>query len=287
MVGMSPDPTRAPRARPTPGDGPAPFADVLCALDGSRGSKEAVKQAIALAAPGAELLFIAVSQARGVGLTEVAALGESRAREALEEAARKARARGVSASVELRKSGATSEVLLSEAERHDLLVLGSRGVSRAGGIMLGSTATQAAHRTSGPLLLARPGPKECKFPDRILLATDGSPGSWAAARAASRIARTFSSAIEVVHVPRDTDPERRRALGEQMDAIREQSGVEPLLTDATGRVAEAIVDAARADRSTLVAIGHRGVRGIRALGSVSERVVHESPCSVLVVPPDD
>jgi nucleotide-binding universal stress UspA family protein len=284
---MSADPTRAPDTGTPPGHAPAPFADVLCALDGSRGSREAVKKAIALAAPGAELLFIAVSQASGTGLTEVAELGESRAQEALDDAAREAREAGVSASVELRKEGPTSDVLLSEAESHDLLVLGSSGVSRAGGIMLGSTATQAAHRTSVPLLVARAGPDESSFPERILLASDGSPGSWAAARATSRIARAFSSAVEVVHVPRDTDPERRRTLGEQVDAIREVSGVEPLLSDATGRVAEVIADAARADHSTLVAIGHRGVRGIRALGSVSERVVHEAPCSVLVVPPVD
>jgi nucleotide-binding universal stress UspA family protein len=284
---MSADPTRAPDAGTPPEKLGAPFANVLCAVDGSRGSREAVKQAIALAAPGAELSFIAVSQSRGTGLTAVAELGESRAEKALDDAAREAKEAGVSASVGLRKEGPTSDVLLSEAESHNLLVLGSSGVSRAGGIMLGSTATQAAHRTSVPLLVARSGPDECGFPKRILLASDGSPGSWAATRAASRIARAFSSAVKIVHVPSHTDPELRRTLGEQVEAIREVSGVEPLLTDATGGVAETIVDAVRADRSNLVAIGHRGVRGIRALGSVSERVVHESPCSVLVVPPDD
>ncbi|MGE5407272.1 MAG: universal stress protein [Syntrophothermus sp.] len=34
-------------------------------------------------------------------------------------------------------------------------------------------------------------------------------------------------------------------------------------------------------------IGRRGVSGIKALGSVSERVVHRAPCSVLVMPARD
>jgi nucleotide-binding universal stress UspA family protein len=33
----------------------------------------------------------------------------------------------------------------------------------------------------------------------------------------------------------------------------------------------------------LLVVGSRGLHGIRALGSVSERVAHEAPCSVLVV----
>lgn len=34
---------------------------------------------------------------------------------------------------------------------------------------------------------------------------------------------------------------------------------------------------------SLIVLGSRGLHGIRALGSVSERVAHRAPCSVLVV----
>ncbi|MEX2210983.1 MAG: universal stress protein [Gaiellaceae bacterium] len=37
------------------------------------------------------------------------------------------------------------------------------------------------------------------------------------------------------------------------------------------------------EESDLVVVGSRSLRGIRSLGSVSERVAHESLCSVLVV----
>jgi len=284
---MSAKPTGAADPEPQDAPGAAPFADLLCAVDGSRGSRVAVEQAIALTAPGARLRFVAVTQSRGAGLTEMAALGESRAAEALEAAAKQAKEAGVGATADLLKGGSTSDLLLAEVEHHDLLVLGSRGLSRAGGIMLGSTATQAAHRVSRPLLISRTHPEAAAFPQRILLASDGSPGSWAAARATSRVARAFSAAVELVYVPRDVDPERQRTIAEQAVAIREATGVDPEFADASGRVAEEIVEAAGSYRAALVAVGHRGVRGIRALGSVSERVAHNAPCSVLVVPPDD
>jgi nucleotide-binding universal stress UspA family protein len=43
------------------------------------------------------------------------------------------------------------------------------------------------------------------------------------------------------------------------------------------RLVEAAMDA------DLLVVGSRGLHGIKALGSVSERVAHEAKCSVLVV----
>jgi nucleotide-binding universal stress UspA family protein len=45
----------------------------------------------------------------------------------------------------------------------------------------------------------------------------------------------------------------------------------------------ALVEASEA--ADIVVVGSRGLRGIRALGSVSERVAHEAHCPVLVVRP--
>jgi nucleotide-binding universal stress UspA family protein len=273
-------------ARRVPGTS-APFADVLCAVNGSRGSAEAARQAIALARPDAALTFIAISYTAGTGLGETAALGAPRAQKALEQSVRLAERAGVSASTRLRKARSTDKTLLAEAARHELLVLGSRGGSRAGGILLGSTATRAAHEAPTALLVARKtDTKWREFPARILLASDGSSGSWAAARATARIARACGSLVEVLYVPNEVAPERRRTVSEQVVAIQELTGVEPTVADGLGHVAERILDAARGQESSLIAVGRRGLSGIKALGSVSERVVHRAPCSVLVVPPD-
>lgn len=89
----------------------------------------------------------------------------------------------------------------------------------------------------------------------------------------------------MIFVPDRTDARRRRAVSEQAIEIREALGAEPVVAELSGHVAKQIVDAARAANASLIAIGHRGRRGIGALGSVSERVVHQADCSVLVAPP--
>jgi nucleotide-binding universal stress UspA family protein len=170
-----------------------PFPTILCAVDGSRGSGQAVRQAISLARPGGAIRFMAVSYETGVGLAAMAGLVEERAQRALHRADRLAEKAGVSASVELRKGRSASDIVLREARGHDLMVVGSRGNSRAQGIVLGSVASKAAHLTAKPVLIARRSPDGDGFPTSLLLASDGAKGSWAAARATSRIAQARGS----------------------------------------------------------------------------------------------
>jgi nucleotide-binding universal stress UspA family protein len=56
---------------------------------------------------------------------------------------------------------------------------------------------------------------------------------------------------------------------------------DPLVEVVDGRPVDALVAAAAG--ADLLVVGSRGVHGLRALGSVSERVAHEAACSVLVV----
>jgi nucleotide-binding universal stress UspA family protein len=238
-----------------------------------------VRQAIALAAPGAALHFIAVYTS-----VRLPQHNKEELQESLEEAARLAREARISASSELLSGRHALDVLLPASEHHDLLVLGSHNRSRASGIMLGSTAGKAAHETQRPLLVARASPGPGNFPEGILFASDGSPGSWAPARAAAGIAAALNSRVEVVHVVDGTHPERHRVLEAQIAEIREVTGEEPGLTEPAGHPTREIIEAAKAKLSSLVVSGRRGLHGIRALGSVSERVVHRAPCSVLLIP---
>jgi len=54
----------------------------------------------------------------------------------------------------------------------------------------------------------------------------------------------------------------------------------------SGRAGPVIVSAATAGDASLVAMGSRRLEGLRAMGSVSRRVVHQARCSVLLVPPE-
>jgi len=229
-----------------------PFGDVLCAVEGGRGGAEAARQAAALSRRDALLRLAAVDGAESAAATR-------RRRNAIDR-------------------------LLAESAGGDLLAIDCHGGSRPAGTMLDGTATQVAHRATVPLLIARRSrDAEGDFPRAVLLASDGSPGSWAAARLAARIARARGSSLQVVYVP-DGHPERYRELFKQVSEIESLTGSMPAFLDAPGDPARRIAETARAEGSSLVVIGRRGRDGPRSLGSVSERVAQRAPCSVLIVP---
>jgi nucleotide-binding universal stress UspA family protein len=132
------------------------------------------------------------------------------------------------------------------------------------------------------VLVARRPRSEAPFPGRLLVATDGSEGSAAATRLAGAIARRHGSSVMQLHV---NGASSRHAMAVEAAELRRMTGAEPVPLTETGPAHERIVAAARSQRASLVVLGSRGLRGIRALGSVSERVVHEARCSVLIARP--
>jgi nucleotide-binding universal stress UspA family protein len=54
-----------------------------------------------------------------------------------------------------------------------------------------------------------------------------------------------------------------------------------------GRAAKVILKACDSEKAALVVLGSRRLSGLRALGSVSRRVVRDARCSVLLLPPSD
>jgi nucleotide-binding universal stress UspA family protein len=194
---------------------------------------------------------------------------------------------GVSATTEMREGRYAVDVLLPESKRHDLLVLGTHGNTRASGLMFGSTASESAHQTERPLLIAREPPATAEFPKSILVATDGSPGSWAPVRTAAALAAAFGAELSIVHVTDGKYAEVKLVVEAQSVEIGETTGEQPTLEQPVGSATQGIVDAAKEAGATLIVCGRRGLSGIKALGSVSERVVHQADCSVLLVPAAD
>ncbi len=261
-----------------------PFNSILCGVEGNPASTEAAKQAIALASGGGgDLQFTAVYTSFELGPD----YHRDTLEESLEEAARLAGEAGVSASYQMREARYAIDVLLPESKEHDLLVLGTHGNSRARGIVFGSTASEAAHGTERPLLIAREAPGSRPFPQNIVLASDGSEGSWAPARTAAGLAAAFEAEVEVLHVDDGKHPESGSILDEQIAEITDVAGREPLLKRRQeGNAIKEIVELANERGASLIVAGRRGLRGIKALGSVSERIVSGAECSVLLVPSD-
>ena len=258
-----------------------PFAAILCGVAGTGADREAVHQAAMLAGRGGTMEIVAVAAQPGAQATSRAALGPGAARKALRRAWDLARDRGVKARVRCVEGAPARARLLDEAVGHDLLVVGARGLGRAAGILLGSTATMALHRAPCPVLIARDGGADRAFPACILLADDGSESARAAARAAVAVAAATGARLFVA-APTVMTARERHLLDEHLAAAVDAGLPEPVVLDVQGPAPQAIAALAREVDASMIVLGSRCRRGIRAIGSVSERVAHIAPCSVLV-----
>jgi nucleotide-binding universal stress UspA family protein len=267
-----------------PATGPSPFSSVVCGVDASRSGHEAIAQAIALSGAETKLSFVCVRHDAGEGLVHASTIGSERAERTLREAVKLARDAGVEATAELVAGDEASRSLLERASLADELVVASHGGSRAAGILLESTESVAVHRATVPVLVARRPPEGAEFPDRVLVATDGSAAAERAVGLASDIARRHRSPLTIVTVGADDLPDSD-AVAAHASEIAAQRGLEPQVCLELGHPEECILEAAGRDQSSLIVLGSRGLTGVKALGSVSERVAHRARCSVLVVRP--
>lgn len=269
----------SPAAPPT-----APFASILCGVDGSRVAAEAARQAAILSAAGGRLKLLGVGWDTGEGLAARATIAPRRLARALEDARLEARELGVPATVETLESRDETGTLLTEAARHDLLVLGATASSRATGVLAGSTASAAVHGAPVPVMLARRPPSGVVFPSSILAAIDGTSATAGVAAVVASLARAHGARVTVIAPPGLLPPEHERIV-EAIEAIAEATGTQPVVLDEHSGAHKAIAAAAASVEAALVVMGSRGLHGIHALGSVSERVAHEAPSSVLVLRP--
>ena len=257
----------------------APFRSILCGVEGNPASTVAARASIALQTPETSLRFVAVDASFELRPEYTKECLEA----ALEEAKGLAEEAGVPVTADTPTGKYASRVLLAEAEKHDLLVIGTHNQSRVAGIVLGSTASETAHDTERPLLIAREPPKG-GFLDSILLAADGSEGSQAAAGAAAALASTYGGELEVLHVSGGRNSDSDRVIGAEVEEVERATGRKPELSILSGHPTEKIVETATDRGSSLIVCGRRGLSGIKPLGSVSERVAHQAETSVLLIP---
>jgi nucleotide-binding universal stress UspA family protein len=254
-----------------------PFPRILCAVDGTETSDAAIQQAIALADGDARIVFAAHWYGRGS--LERAAASDEQARDAAEQAVGRAREAGVQARAEYFHSPRLAEALLSATAWHDIVVTGAHPRSRATGIVLGQTATLLVHRSRIPVLVAR----ERTLGAGVVAATRALPADRAAVTAAAHVAARLGAELTIVHVTGRGDDKRRPELEAELANARALLGRSLDYVEFDGPAARSIVDLAEGDGAGLVVVGSEGKKGLPALASVSERVAHVAPCSVLVL----
>ncbi len=178
-------------------------------------------------------------------------------------------------------------LIVKEAEEKnvDMIIIGRRGRSGIMKMIMGSvTAKVIGHAPCKVLVVPRAARIEYR---NILVATDGSEHSLAAAAEAVGIAKRCGSSIIVTSV-RHTEAETTEA-GTHANAVAEMARKEnvPVSTETPlGRPHAAIVEMAGGRGVDLVVMGTHGKTDLRHLvmGSTTERVIGLATCAVLVVP---
>jgi nucleotide-binding universal stress UspA family protein len=249
------------------------FERILIGIDGSTQCFDACRQAARLAEPETAIEAATVSLFPPAA---AAALGVDDLAESLDRnagAALSAAERILGPHAELRRlHGLTVEALLEEAKRSraTLLAIGAPEHSRLEEIVLGGVAGELLHQAPCSVLLARPVPEEASFPRRVVVGIDGSDeGERAYEIARSVASRRHSKLRSLV------------ALGGKHIDLAEVAERHPRVGALVAPPVSALVDAASC--ADLLVVGSRGLHGLRALGSVSERIAHQAGCSVLVV----
>ncbi len=270
------------------------FANILCAISGKEGGFAAVEQAAALAGTQGRLTFLAVTSFRSGGARRGPAIGPARVSEILERAERIAREAGVPYTSEVDPGTPPARVILDWSERYDLLAIGAPASSWPAKLLSVGVGDKALGGFSTALLVARPLEVERSIGDRVVVASDGLDASHPLIDLTARIARAPSSNVTLVHALGRESPIKRDRPREQEGTLQEQermlertrtSGATELLLK-PGRAGVVVVSAATAADASLVVMGSRRLEGVRAMGSVSRRVVHQARCSVLLVPPE-
>jgi nucleotide-binding universal stress UspA family protein len=252
------------------------FERIIVGVDGSSAGFEALSQARRLLAPGGRLVAVTAIYPE---LAVHAGYDAPRASEQLWAEATSARdtaaetLAGLTAAEARLVEGRAIDVLLAAAakERADLLVVGSHGGSRLEGIVFGSVATAMLHQAPCPVLIARPAEDPERFPRSIVAGYDGSEPAGAAAALADELGERFGATVRTV-VGKGGKPLT-------LDHFPTRPGME---WDERHPVDALVAESNEAD---LLVVGSRGLHGLGALGSVSERAAHRAACSVLVVRP--
>ena len=215
-------------------------------------------------------------------------------------------------STELRVGDPAEEIIEAAEElRPDLVVLGSHGITGIMNFLLGSVSDRVLEHAycsvlivkASPKLSLPRGPEEEALPWRILVAYDDSePAKKAAAMCAglpldAQTEVTALSVMPMVHMYRQDirqhlDPiwqQKKRAMETALDnAVTSHRwstpNVSAQLKESTD-VSQQILDTATQTGSDVIVLGYKGRTAIKRflLGSITSRIAHHAPCSVLAV----
>jgi nucleotide-binding universal stress UspA family protein len=248
------------------------FLRVLVGIDGSEAGLEAVRHAARLVSPDGRLelfsaayLIEALLAGWSPSRTDIELARDTR--DAIYAAVQIAGRRVITRAV----SGPPLEAILHEVDETDatLAVVGTHGRSRLSELLVGGVAGGLLRAAPCSVLIARPPTIAALFPRSIVVGTDGSWQADGAVAVARQLARRFGAQLRIVAASRDRSVDLARAQQHTPLEVVDRHPVRALVEASAG--------------SDLLVVGSRGLTGLSAIGSVSERAAHQASCSVMVV----
>ncbi|WP_324760620.1 universal stress protein [Haloarcula sp. GH36] len=200
--------------------------------------------------------------------------------------------------------GSPAPTIVDYAERYnyDLIVLPTHGRTGISRYLLGSVTEKVVRLSDIPVLTARmQSDEQLQFPyETILIPTDGSPASTAAAGHGLALAATLDATVHTLSVVDDTSlgPDVRSAIPTDERERLATEAVENVDAEATeyalsnvhtyvehGSPAEVLKEHIETNDIHAVVMGSSGRRGVDRilLGSVAEKTVRSAPVPVITV----
>ncbi len=214
-------------------------------------------------------------------------------------------------STAITECGAPGECIIDAAVNSDtdMVVMGARGIRGIESFFVGSVTREVSIKSPKPVLITKLPVHEKPEELKVLFATDGSDYSCDTAEFLSTIPFYDNAEIrilnvmppEILDIPQTFAPEIIEKIIEIEDKVRETRVAESgrILEDArdflgkrfsnidivssVGTPSREILKTAETLEANLIAVGCRGLRGIKGMmGSVSRDILSHSRCSVLI-----
>jgi nucleotide-binding universal stress UspA family protein len=265
--------------------------ELLLATDRSAFSEGAVREAINFAVKCSSRLYVMSvletnPQYETIG-ADVYEKEEAEALKYLESVKARALQAGVhSCEAVLHYGEEPYRLIVNEAvgKKVDMIIIGRRGRSGLLKVLMGQVAAKVIGHAPCKVLVV---PRAAKIEYRnILIATDGSAHSVAAASEAIGIAKRCGSAVIALSAAyAEKDREEAKANVDKVVGIARDEGVPIEAITPMGRSHNVIVETAGGRGVDLIVMGTYGKTGIKRLlmGSSTEKVVGHAACAVLVV----
>ncbi|MEK7226319.1 MAG: universal stress protein, partial [Bacteroidota bacterium] len=271
---------------------------ILLATDCSEYSEGAVREAINMAKSCDSRLYVMSVAEINPEFMALAPLAieeiEKTIREYLEKIMGKAAQENVECEIIIREGEGPHSFIIEEADKKqaDLIVMGRRGRTGLSRVIMGSETARVIGHTSCKVLVV-PRSSSIKWKS-IIIATDGSKYSEAAARESIKMAKKCTglptrqggqagqagtcSLLALAVIPEYATEEETKTLTNAVREIKQNAEKENLKTETSiqkGKPSEIIVKFAKEKNADIIVMGSHGRTGIQRLlmGSVTAEVI--------------